>query len=83
MEANTQTQAKLFRFEKENDTLEGRLVSVRQSKFSKVFNIQTEQGEVAIYGNKVLESKIKPEDLGKQFPYKQFDVSLNGEKKGE
>ncbi len=96
MSETEQVQPKVFRFENENDALEGRLISVRASKYSNAYGILTEQGEVTVFGTKVLDSRIRPEYLGRQVrivyrgliqgknhSYKSFDVSLNGEKTGE
>lgn len=90
------TQPKVFRFEKVNDVLEGRLLSIKPSKFGNAYGILTANGEVTVFGTKVLDGRIKPEFLGKEvrivykgvvqgknYAYKTFDVSLNGEGEGE
>lgn len=90
MDESQQVRPEVFRFEKEDDVLEGKLVSIRAGKFGNVYGLVTDKGRMTVFGTKVLDSRMKMGYLGKQIrivyrgevqgkshPYKSFDVSLN------
>lgn len=93
MSETEKIQPKVFRFGKVNEALEGVLLSIQPSKFGKIYSILTEQGEVKIFGSTVLNSRIKPEYIGKElrvvyrgvvqgrnYAYKNYEVAI---KEGE
>lgn len=64
------TQPEIFRFEKENDSLEGKLVSVRDGKYpridaggnmigkSKIYTIESNSKLYTVFGSAVLENRM-------------------------
>lgn len=55
------------------DTIEGRLVDIQEGQYSKIFIIQTDQGEVSIYGGAALDNILEVVDIGNLCRVKALD----------
>ncbi|HKZ43076.1 MAG TPA: hypothetical protein VJ044_19110 [Candidatus Hodarchaeales archaeon] len=86
----SKVEASVHRFETVNDIVEGKLVAIRKGEFGNgVYDIETENGRVTVFGTKVLDSLISPDHIDKTiriiyrgvvlgkngFAYKKFEVS--------